>query len=220
MWFQRGKMHGLSPRGGVGEREGWLPSHVGPWRGGGRRRFLVLPREFMELMPHWQEHTVRDSQMRPKDGEVALLVLPPTFPRSRAFSPQLQRGGPVPRFALQYSNCLISHSCWIRTGKETRWVNAFQPNKAWARKHIIVSGTCLLWKTRQDRTWLALGWESSWEYWGWDAFPSSYPAGSPLSLPCRLALLSSYPRLNNTRTRGKTGNIALLQLTNLQIQVR
>lgn len=40
----------------------------------------------------------RDGQMCPKDGDVALLVLPATLGRSRAFSQRLQRGGPVPRF--------------------------------------------------------------------------------------------------------------------------
>lgn len=213
-------MHGLSPRSGVREGEGWLPSHVGPWWGGGRIRFLVLPLEFMKQMPHWQERVVRDSQMCPKDGEVALLVLPSTFPQSRAFSQWLQRGGPVPRFALQCLNHMISHSCWIRTSKEMYWTNALQPNKVWAKKHVIVSVTCLIWKTRKDGTWSALGWESSWEDQGWGASPSSYLAGSPSSLPGRLALLSSYPSLNNTRTSGKMSNIALLQLPNLQVQVR
>lgn len=58
IWFQWGKMHGLSPSSGFREGEGWLLSHMGTWWGGGWILFLVLPRYFVEQMPRWQEHVV------------------------------------------------------------------------------------------------------------------------------------------------------------------
>lgn len=148
------------------------------------------------------------------------LCFPPHFPGAERFHNGFNAVALCRGFALQCLNRLISHSWWTRAGKELYWMNAFQPNKTWAKKHIIMSGTCLIWKNRQDGTWLALDWESSWKYWGQGASPPSYPAGSPSSLSCRLALLSSYPSLNNIRTRGKMYNIALLQLPDLQMQVR
>lgn len=119
-----------------------------------------------------------DSQVCPKHEDAALPVLPSTLPWSRAFPPWLQPHGSVPRPPCSL-NPLISQSHGPKPTSQ-------------CLGHLV-------WKVRRDGTWLALGWESSWEYWGWGVFP--YPAGSPRSLPCGLALLSSYPSLNNTRTR-------------------
>lgn len=39
-------------------------------------------------------------------------------------------------------------------------MRAFQPNRTWAKHHIIVSGTCPIVRTRQGGTGVALGWDS------------------------------------------------------------